>query len=562
MFSLIKNQRGNTMIIAAMGLAIAGGVMMVSQQNLKVQKAERELVKRAEGEVIVDKLRALASFLVANNVIICKQGIFDQHLKHADLVNTDPSSDTYAQDNDQVFKDYGHRCMWTGKQVTNGVAEDIGLEDVKFSNMRYFGFKEDGSIDPKLRDHKDFGALIFDVDTAGLINNSATNTEIEPLRGLLSFKLYDFSAKSDTLGLRERIGIESIAQSAADDDHFAVLIKAEATYNRVFGFEENKEGKEGEEAKRYVKKDERIERYFAIRRPIAIAKIDIDTPECQTACDSSLSSNNNPECRGPMGFDNVAEVQLTGRVTNQGPGVLYNLKLEKSIEYDKALYPNRENPEPKGIYVMGNKDYLLPGETVEWSDSIVCEVFKTTRNETIRCSTWRTNAAGNPMCWDSSGNPVDPAAGDLGPDDSGVDQHNETAGQIYYKLQAGNEDIYKDPIGVLEENYKDVNIYYEGRVLDKALLAQLKEDMESDVLGGDRLGGARKINTSLFKKIRLPMGVPLRSPSNKTDDGKKAEWKSIKSTIEPKRIITDISAEEGFPRKKETTVNIKIIPTH
>tara|TARA_B100001971_G_C18268000_1_gene596059 strand:+ start:55541 stop:57232 length:1692 start_codon:yes stop_codon:yes gene_type:complete len=563
MFSLIKNQRGNTMVITLMGLAVAGGALMISQQNLKVQKVERELVKRAEGEVIVDKLRALASFLIANNVIVCKQGAFKSHIDHVDLVNDDPSSDDYEKDNEQIFKDYGHRCLWTGTQVSNGVAEEIKLADVKFSNMRYFGFNEDGTINKDLKDHKDFGALVFDVDTVNLINKNqvASDEQIEPLRGSISFRLYDFGDNNDPLGLRERIGVESIAQSAADDDHFAVLIKAEATYNRVFGAKQD----ENNESQRYVKKDEKIERYFAIRRPIAIPKIDIDTPECQTSCDSSLSSNNNPECRGPMGFDNIVEVQLTGRVTNQGPGVLYNLKLEKSVEYDQNLYPNRENPEPKGIHVLGNRDYLLPGETAEWTDSITCEVFKTTVDETYRCSNWRQNAAGNPLCWDSNGNEVDPAADNLGADDNGVDQHDEVAGQIYYRLQAGNEDIYKDPIGVLEENINDVTIYYDGQVLNKALLDQLKREMidSRDVVSGDRLGGARLINTSLFKKIRLPMGVPLRSPSNTEDkDKKSAEWKSIKSTIEPKRIITDISAEEGFPRKKETTVNIKIIPTH
>ena len=76
----------------------------------------------------------------------------------------------------------------------------------------------------------------------------------------------------------------------------------------------------------------------------------------------------------------------------------------------------------------------------------------------------------------------------------------------------------------------------------------------------------RENNLDLFKKVRLPMGVKLRSPSGSsgTNSGnsEQAQWKSSISTIEPKRIVTDISVEEGFPRKKETTVNIKIIPTH
>lgn len=551
MFSLIRNQQGNTAMIAIMGLAIAGGALMVSQQNLQVQKVERELVKRSEGEVIVDKLRALASFLVANNVIICKQDVFEEDKKF--LVNSDPDSATYDSDNAAVRKKYGNRCKWTGKQVTNGVAETINLEDLKFSNMRYFGFNGDGSADSSLVNHKDFGALIFDVDTVNLVNKQASVGEerVESVRGLLSFKLYDFSHENDVLGLADRIGVESIAQSAADDDHFAVLIKAEAVYNRVYQFT-NVEG--SEDKKKSIKKDEVIERYFAIRRPIAVPKIDINTPSCKTACDSSLSSNNNPECRGPMGFDNIREVELTGRVTNLGPGVLYNLKLEKSIEYDKKLYPNRQNPTPVSVAVMGDRDYLLPGETVEWVDSIQCEVFKTTVNETIRCSTWRQNAAGNPLCWDASGAQVDPAADDDLTSDNGVDQHDEVAGQIYYKLQAGNEDIYKKPFEVLEANINRVPITYEGEVMDLALIARLRQDM------ADRGLDTFRVQQNIFRKIRLPIGVPLRSPSNNANEPA-PEW-TAKSTIEPKRIITSISAEEGFPRKKETTVNIKIIPTH
>lgn len=568
MFSLIKNQQGNTALIAVMGLAIAGGALMVSQQNLQVQKVERDLIKRSEGEVIVDKMRALASFLVANNVIICKQGLFEEDKKY--LENTDPDDPNYESDNAQVLKDYGKRCKWTGKQVTNGVSEDIDLEDVKFSNKRYFGYEDDGSVKEELRNHKDFGALVFDVDTVKLIDSAldSEQKEVEPVRGKLSFRLYDFSFANDSLGIADRIGVESVTQSAADDDYYAVLIKAEAVYNRVFAWKKKdaEDDSVDAEKEKAVKKEEKLERYFALRRPIAIPKVDINTPSCKTACDSSLSINNNPECRGPMGFDNIREVELTGRVTNLGPGVLYNLKLEKSIEYDKKLYPNRQNPETVSVSVMGDRDYLLPGETVEWVDSIQCEVFKTTVNETIRCSTWRRNAAGNPVCWDSSGNVVDPAAGDDLTSNSGVDQHDEVAGQIYYKLSAGNEDIYKDPGGVIEENISDLPIYYNGQLLDLETLREIRAQMERDILANE--ADRFRIQEDFLRRIRVPIGAPLRSPStaNTTNDDNSSstqsnEW-TAKSTIEPKRIITSISAEEGFPRKKETTVNIKIIPTH
>jgi hypothetical protein len=563
MLSLIKNQRGNTALIALMGLAIAGGVLTLSQQDQKVQKVSQDIIKRSEGQIIVDKMKALASFLVANNVVICKQGVFKEYEKY--LVNADESSETYLSDNAEVLKKYGNRCKWTGKQFTNGSLKSIDLSKIKFSNPRYFGFNGD-TADMSLINNADFGALVFDVDTVALFKGQASENDeesIEPVRGKIYFKLYDFgvdaSGNGDKLGIAERIGVESIGQTAADSDHFAVLIKAEAVYNRVY-----KNVGSGENASQ-IQKDQTIERYFAIRRPLAMPRIEINQAVCKSGCDSSLSINNNPECRGQQSFDSIGEVKLTGRLYNPGPGTIYELSVQRNLVYDKSMHPNKVDPPATGIDILGDKDYLLPGEEVEWVDSIVCETFKTTVNQQVTCSRSRRNAAGNPLCWDSQGNEVDPAAD--ASSDSSISQHREPAGKVTYSLSAGNEHLIEDPIGTLEANIDRFVMYKaDGQPLRPADLDAYRRELQVYVDDGRT---SYDFYRERLRTLRFPVGARLARPvaavnPDAGDDNQQvqsAEWDS-KSRIEPFRIIGSVSAEGGVPQKKETTVNIQIIPTH
>jgi hypothetical protein len=218
---------------------------------------------------------------------------------------------------------------------------------------------------------------------------------------------------------------------------------------------------------------------------------------------------------------------------------------------------------------MAGRDYLLPGESVEWVDSITCETFKTTINQTIRCSNWRTNAAGNPLCWDSDGNEIDPAANGTGASsDTQISQHTEPAGQVYYRLEAGNEELISNPIGVLEENLEEVDFYLDGELLTPQRLDDIRSEFiavrEVDFI--DREIDDRVVRfRDMIRRIRVPAGRRLRKPRPPQDSGNQVvdtgEWKS-KSYIEPHKIVTTISAQEGVPQKKETTVNIQIIPTH
>lgn len=565
MLSLIKNQRGNTALIALMGLAIAGGVLTLSQQDQKVQKVSQDLVKRSEGQIIVDKMKALSSFLVANNLIICKEGVFKEYEKY--LVNADESDFAkYKADNAEVLKKYGSRCKWTGKQFTNGSVKNIDLSKIHFSNPRYFGFNGD-TPDPALINHVDFGALVFDVDTVALfkgqetVANSGENeeAEVEPVKGKILFKLYDFgkdeNGKGDELGIAERIGVESIGQTAADADHFAVLIKAEATYNRVYKNNQATGSKE-------IQRDQKLESYFAIRRPLAMPVLEINEAVCKSGCDSSLSVNDNPECRGAQSFDNIGEVKLTGRLYNPGPGTIYEAAAERNLKYDKSMHPNKVDPPASSIDLLGDKDYLLPGEEIEWVDSIVCETFKTTVNQTVTCSTWRTNAAGNPLCWDQQGNEVDPAAD--ASSDSSISQHREPAGKVTYSLSAGNEQLIEDPVGTLEANFTRFPIYRDGEIIDDAAILDIRRELQVYIDDGRTVYDFYR---ERLTRLRLPIGASLAPPVEAADDVDSGseqasnKWET-KSHIEPKRIISSVSAEGGVPQKKETTVNIQIIPTH
>lgn len=499
MAKILSNEKGNTLVLLLVAGAIAGGIATLTVLDRKGMDITKEGIKREESLAALDKLKALAMFAVSSNLIICKSDAFEAEKKKFE--------------GSGKMNLYKNRCKWSGFQYVNGKSEAISKERIGFSNMRYIGF-ENGDADMSKKKHPDFGALAFDVDTLKDKNseqeNSAKNTA--RLKGTVSFKLYDFS-KKDPLNIADNLGRLNLRNAAADQDMTAVLIKVETVYD-------NGKGRAGKES---VKK--KVASYMAVRRPIAIPKITINPAECKMGCSSSIGQNDNPECRSEQSFDNVGAVELTGSLTNLGPGVIYELRLAKDIVYDPRFHPNKKSPPTTSVDALGEKDYLLPGETVAWTDSMECESVKTNVTVTTSCSRSRDR-----NCSASTTSEEKP-----------ISKHSEPAGKVTYSLDFGNAvDFTKEP-----------------KEYVKKLAAQSNEELrleDGTALDRDILSSKmRELNNAEFlafaQSIRLPAGT-------KTMSSNPIGW------IEPARMAMKVEESDAIPQTEKTNVVIRVIPTH
>lgn len=498
MAQILSNERGNTLVLLLVAGAIAGGIATLTVLDRKGLDITKEGIKREESLAALDKLKAMAMFAVSSNLIICKSDAFEAERKKFEGTG---KMDLYK-----------NRCKWSGFQYVNGKSEAITKEKIGFSNMRYIGF-ENGKPDLSKKSHPDFGSLAFDVDTLKKENSkqgvegSASKAR---LKGTVSFKLYDFS-KQDPLNIGDNLGRLNLRNAAADQDMTAVLIKVETVYDG--GNARN--GKEGIQKK--------VASYMAVRRPIAIPRITINPAECKMGCSSSIGQNDNPECRSEQSFDNVGAVELTGSLTNLGPGVIYELRLAKDIVYDSRFHPDKESPPTTSVDALGEKDYLLPGETVAWTDSMECENVKT--NVTVTCTT--RNLAG---C---------AAAGPAG--ERPISKHSEPAGKVTYSLDFGNAvDFTKKPkeyVKRLVAKSKEELRLEDGTALDRDVLSRkMRELSNTDFL-------------AFAQSIRLPAGT-------KTMSSDPIGW------IEPARMAMKVEESDAIPQTEKTNVVIRVIPTH
>jgi len=85
-----------------------------------------------------------------------------------------------------------------------------------------------------------------------------------------------------------------------------------------------------------------------------------------------VGRNDSPACRGDQNFRYSKEVAVNAKTENLGPGVLYELKVQKEIQLDRKLFPTTPAPAPTLVDAMPGRDYLLPGESIDWTDNMLC----------------------------------------------------------------------------------------------------------------------------------------------------------------------------------------------
>lgn len=321
-----SGERGSAMLIGlAVFAALGGGLMFYMKSMGKQNKDIGSLRSHNESHVSVEKLRTLGSFLVSSNTVICKQGPFTGQTE-------------------------GYRCKWTGKQLYEGSLVNVDLAKLGLSNEHYD--KE--------------GFLSFDIDSQKM--NSEGQADVN-LKGRMGFKLYD--AEKDQLKIAAKLGAIPVESLLSDNDKAVVLIKVEVSYSNA------------ESAGSSAKPTE-VKEFFSTRRPIAIPKMTINQANCKKSCETSVTVNDNPSCRGDQNFENSPEVLLNAYTENLGPGVLYEFRVLKEITLDKTIFPNTANPPSQQVNGMPGRDYLLPGEKVAWADSMTCLEAKRTQNIFVR----------------------------------------------------------------------------------------------------------------------------------------------------------------------------------
>lgn len=311
-----NGQRGSAMIIAlVVAAAVGGGVTIYMRSMGKISKSIQTLNSQNQSIVAIDKLRTLGSYLVSSNTVICKQGAFTGQTE-------------------------GYRCKWTGKQLVDGSLTDISKSK--------FGF-DDGT-------YTDNGFLTFKVDSSKIISaKELKDNGIASFKGRISFKLYN--VLDDKLGLAPKLGRIPLNNLIADNDRSIVLIKVDVDYKENQGPQT---------------KDASVTEYFSTRRPIAIPKMIINQANCKRTCEVSVGRNDSPACRGDQNFRYSKEVAVNATTENLGPGVLYELKVQKEVTLDRRLFPTTPAPAPVLVDAMPGRDYLLPGESIDWTDNMTC----------------------------------------------------------------------------------------------------------------------------------------------------------------------------------------------
>ncbi len=313
---VLFNERGSGMIVAlAVAAAVGGGLVVYMKSMSKINKTVQTLNSQNESLVAIDKLRTIGSYLISSNTVICKQGFFTGQTE-------------------------GYRCKWTGKQLIDGSLTDI--------SKAKFGFDE-GT-------YSENGFLTFKVDSSKLISSDEMKAQgITNFKGNIGFKLYN--TLEDKLGIADKLGRIPLNNLIADNDRNVVLIKVDVDYK---------------DTSSKSPRDTAFTEYFSTRRPIAIPKLIINQANCKRTCEVSVGRNDSPACRGDQNFRYSKEVAVNAKTENLGPGVLYELKVQKEIQLDRKLFPTTPAPAPTLVDAMPGRDYLLPGESIDWTDNMLC----------------------------------------------------------------------------------------------------------------------------------------------------------------------------------------------
>jgi hypothetical protein len=208
--------------------------------------------------------------------------------------------------------------------------------------------------------------LIFDLDPQTIVSKSST---IRVTAASLTFELVDATKEEN---LKALLGERSRVLEAIDKDNHLVVATTALTYTK--------------EKREYTTSGS-----AAFKRPIAMTRVSVSTGSaCAGRCNSSVSQNPYPSCRGPQTVSDEAVVEIIGTTTNLGPGLLYDLAYEKSLclknNLSDVIGANGENCSKQSLSARDAtiripiQDYLAPDKSIRWTDTAPCKAFVETTN--------------------------------------------------------------------------------------------------------------------------------------------------------------------------------------
>lgn len=352
--SILRNESGMGMIgtaVIALGVIVGGSIYVIKSRDAANKGVSLE-VKAVRAKTDAQKVLSLGGYLISSNFIACKQG-------------------SWKNDSAKM------KCRWHGKHLE----QDYDSSNFGLTNLRYDG---------------DY--LTFDLDK-NIFNRT----------GKIKFKLVDINSNEE---LKEVFGKVDPNSVVIDKDHYVVMVEAKVDYVLEDGSKKN------------------LGLVGAFKRPISIPEITILGSSCVSQCNSSISENPHVSCRGPQSIDVNTVSEITGYTRNQGPGMLYALTYEKTVDFSTATLttttqivngvPNTTTTQyelgqdlPPSPVEIQFDDFLMPGNTVEWTDEVPCAQFV-----------------------QNSQTPQE---------DGKVSQHSQEAGKVMYNLEANSEHANIEP---------------------------------------------------------------------------------------------------------------------
>lgn len=311
-FNIFSSEMGAANILVA--VIVAGIALLVGKtildRGVMLRSTISEQIGSREARVEAQKIQAAAGFVIANNLVVCKEGGFER----------------------------GKMCDWRN----NSLGELFNASRFGFGTMKH----DDNGMHVTLVPEK----LGF-----------TPSEQFKILRGTLTFKLVDGRGSED---LQRFTGARPPNLDSIDKDHSFIRVTLRFDYQQ----------------KQEVASHKTISYY---RRPIAVLTTSVRSDSvCSGQCQSSISQNPNPSCRGPQAIDENARVDIVVKTTNNGPGALYALSYDRNV----CFYAN---PGGGGGTCDGNvtgaikvnvPDVIEPEKSVTWVDQVPCRRFVGTTN--------------------------------------------------------------------------------------------------------------------------------------------------------------------------------------
>ena len=256
------------------------------------------------------------------------------------------------------------KCKWAGDYLTPQIP------------LANFGLS-------KSLDTSDASVLTYDfaVVEASLNQSLPSGKSVQ-----VSFDLVNWQKNEN---LQAFVGQVPQAVKEIDNDAFLVLMKVKVPYKGSAGAG-----------------DGIFETFAAIKRPLAIPKLEVKVAApCASGCPSSISENPNPECRGPQEVPEKSVSSYALTFVNTGPGPLYKTAYQRTL-----TFPDGAPTQTKSLPMLVGRDFIMPNDKFEISDTVVCYQPKIIEKTVQNTSSVGVSASGcarnwTPLC-DLSGTSV------------------------------------------------------------------------------------------------------------------------------------------------------------